>query len=115
MVYAGADIAKNDRVVGAIDDSGDPICRPLQFRNCESGFEKRAAWLEGIAEGPEGATAAVEATGRYWTACFSHLAAAGCAVIAINPVHVRAVRKPKSLSGVRNDRIDSSSSRRRCA
>lgn len=107
VIYAGVDIAKNDHVIGAIDDSGDPICRPLQFKNCESGFEKCAAWLEGIAGDPEDVTVAMEATGHYWMACFSYLAAAGYAVIVINPVHVRAVRKLKGLSGVKNDRIDS--------
>lgn len=107
MIYAGVDIAKNDHVIGAIDDSGDPICRPLQFKNCESGFEKCAAWLEGIAGDPEDVTVAMEATGHYWMTCFSYLAAAGYAVIVINPVHVRAVRKLKGLSGVKNDRIDS--------
>lgn len=107
MIYAGVDIAKSDHVIGAIDDSGNPVCRPLQFRNCESGFERCVAWLEGVAEGPEDVTVAMEATGHYWMACFSHLAAAGYTVVVINPVHVRAVRKLKSLSGVKNDRIDS--------
>lgn len=107
VIYAGVDIAKNDHVIGAIDDSGDPVCRPLQFKNCEGGFEKCAAWLEGIAGDPEDVTVAMEATGHYWMACFSYLAAAGYAVIVINPVHVRAVRKLKGLSGVKNDRIDS--------
>lgn len=99
--------AKSDHVIGAIDDSGNPVCRPLQFRNCESGFERCVAWLEGVAEGPEDVTVAMEATGHYWMACFSYLAAAGYTVVVINPVHVRAVRKLKSLSGVKNDRIDS--------
>ena len=79
----------------------------MQFRNCESGFERCVARLEGVAEGPEDVTVAMEATGHYWMACFSYLAAAGYTVVVINPVHVRAVRKLKSLSGVKNDRIDS--------
>ncbi len=107
MIYAGVDIAKNDHVIGAIDDSGDPVCRPLQFKNSESGFEKCIAWLEGIAEDPGDVTVAMEATGHYWMACFSYLTSAGYAVVVINPVHVKAVRKLKSFSGVKNDRIDS--------
>lgn len=79
----------------------------MQFRNCESGFERCVARLEGVAEGPEDITVAMAATGHYWMACFSYLAAAGYTVVVINPVHVRAVRKLKSLSGVKNDRIDS--------
>lgn len=65
MIYAGVDIAKSDHVIGDIDDSGDPVCRPLQFRNCESGFERCVARLEGVAEGPEDVTVAMEATGHY--------------------------------------------------
>lgn len=107
MIYAGVDIAKNDHVVGAIDDSGDSVCRPLRFENNESGFEKCVAWLEGVAERPEDVTVAMEATGHYWMTCFSHLSAAGYAVVVINPVHVKAVRKLKGFSGVKNDRIDS--------
>lgn len=107
MIYAGVDIAKNDHVIGAIDDSGNSVCRPMQFKNCESGFEKCIAWLEGVAEDSEDITIAMEATGHYWMACFSYLSAAGYTVVVINPVHVKAVRKLKSFSGVKNDRIDS--------
>ncbi len=107
VIYAGVDIAKNGHVIGAIDDSGDSVCRPLRFKNCESGFEKCIAWLEGAAEDPEDVTVAMEATGHYWMACFSYLSAAGYAVVVINPVHVKAVRKLKGFSGVKNDRIDS--------
>lgn len=107
MIYAGVDIAKSDHVIGAIDDSGNSICRPLQFKNSESGFVKCASWLEGIAESQEDVAVAMEATGHYWMACFSYLSAAGYTVVVINPVHVKAVRKLKSFSGVKNDRIDS--------
>lgn len=107
MIYAGVDIAKNDHVIGAIDDSGDSLCRPLQFKNTEGGFEKCVYWLEGIAESTEDVTVAMEATGHYWMSCFSYLSAAGYTVVVINPVHVRAVRKLKSFSGVKNDRVDS--------
>lgn len=107
VIYAGVDIAKNDHVIGAIDDSGDSICRPLQFKNTEDGFGKCVSWLEGVAESPEDVTVAMEATGHYWMACFSYLSAAGYTVVVINPIHVRAVRKLKSFSGVKNDRIDS--------
>lgn len=107
VIYAGVDIAKNNHVIGAIDDSGDSICRSLQFKNSEDGFEKCISWLEGIAENPESVTVAMEATGHYWMACFSYLSAAGYTVIVINPVHVKAVRKLKNFSGVKNDRIDS--------
>ncbi len=107
MIYAGVDIAKTDHVIGAIDDSGEEVARPMPFKNTDAGFERCISWLEGIAEDPEEVVVAMEATGHYWMACFSYLAARGYAVVVVNPVHVKAVRKLKSLSGVKNDRIDS--------
>lgn len=107
MIYAGVDIAKDDHVIDAIDDSGDEVCKPLSFNNSEAGFERCAAWLEGVAEGPEGVVIAMEATGHYWMACYSFLVSQGYTVAVVNPVHVKAVRKLKSLSGVKNDFIDS--------
>lgn len=106
MIYAGVDIAKDDHVIGAIDDSGEKLCKPLAFKNSESGFAKCIAWLEGVAENPEDVVVAMEATGHYWMACFSCLTFQGYTVVVINPVHVKAVRKLKSLSGVKNDFID---------
>ncbi len=107
MIYAGVDIAKTDHVIGAIDDSGEEVARPMPFKNTDAGFERCISWLESIAEDPEEVVVAMEATGHYWMACFSHLAARGYAVVVVNPVHVKAVRKLKGLSGVKNDRIDS--------
>lgn len=107
MIYAGVDIAKANHVIGAIDDSGSEVCRQLEFKNSEGGFEKCIAWLEGVAESPSDVAVAMEATGHYWMACYSRLVSAGYEVAVINPVHVKAVRKLKSLAGVKNDRIDS--------
>lgn len=107
MIYAGVDIAKTDHVIGSIDDAGDEAARPMPFKNTEAGFEKCVSYLEGIAEGPEGVTVAMEATGHYRMACYAYLVSHGYTVVVLNPVHVKAVRKLKSLSGVKNDRIDS--------
>lgn len=106
MIYAGVDIAKMDHVVDAVDESGDQVAKAMSFKNSEAGFEKCVAWLEGIAEDPADVAVAMEATGHYWMACFTYLTARGYAVVVVNPVHVRAVRKIKNLSGVKNDRID---------
>lgn len=107
MIYAGVDIAKTDHVIGSIDDAGDEVARPMSFKNSEAGFERCVSYLEGIAEDPAGVAVAMEATGHYWMACYAHLVSRGYAVVVLNPVHVRAVRKLKSLAGVKNDRIDS--------
>lgn len=107
MIYAGIDIAKNEHVIGAIDKEGESITRPMDFKNSEAGFEKCIAWLEGIAEEPKDIVVAMEATGHYWMACFTYLTQRGYTVCVVNPVHVKAVRKLKNMSGVKNDRIDS--------
>ena len=49
MIYAGVDIAKMDHVIGAVDERGAEVCRPLPFKNTEAGLERAVAWLEGLA------------------------------------------------------------------
>ena len=106
MIYAGVDIAKMDHVIGAVDETGTEIARPMQFKNSESGFERCVAWLESVAESPDDVFVGMEATGHYWMACFAYLTAAGYRVCVVNPMQVRAMRTVKKLSGVKNDRID---------
>lgn len=107
MIYAGVDIAKTDHVIGAVDGTGAEVARPMGFKNDEAGFERCVAWLESVAESPEGVFVGMEATGHYWMTCFAHLAAAGYRVCVVNPMQVRAMRKLKGLAGVKNDRVDS--------
>lgn len=106
MIYAGADIAKMDHVIGAVDETGAEIAKPMQFKNSEAGFERCIAWLESVAESEDDVFVGMEATGHYWMACFAYLTAAGYRVCVVNPMQVHAMRKLKSLSGVKNDRID---------
>ena len=107
MIYAGVDIAKMDHVIGAVDETGAEAARPMKFKNSEAGFERCIAWLESVAESEDDVFVGMEATGRYWKACFAYLMAAGYRVCVVNPMQVHAMRKLKSLSGVKNDRIDS--------
>lgn len=107
MIYAGVDIAKVDHVIGAVDETGAEAARPMKFKNSEAGFERCIAWLESVAESEDDAFVGMEATGHYWKACFAYLMAAGYRVCVVNPMQVHAMRKLKSLSGVKNDRIDS--------
>ena len=107
MIYAGVDIAKMDHVIGAVDETGAEAARPMKFKNGEAGFERCIAWLESVAESEDGVFVGMEATGHYWKACFAYLTAAGYRVCVVNPMQVHAMRKLKSLSGVKNDRIDS--------
>lgn len=107
MIYAGVDIAKVDHVIGAVDETGAEAARPMKFKNSEAGFERCIAWLESVAESEGDVFVGMEATGHYWKACFAYLMAAGYRVCVVNPMQVHAMRKLKSLSGVKNDRIDS--------
>ena len=107
MIYAGVDIAKVDHVIGAVDEAGAEAARPMKFKNSEAGFERCIAWLESVAESEDGVFVGMEATGHYWKACFAYLMAAGYRVCVVNPMQVHAMRKLKSLAGVKNDRIDS--------
>ena len=106
MIYAGVDVAKTDHVIGAVDERGAEMCRPMPFKNTGAGFEKALAWLEGLAESPAGVVVGMEATGHYWMALYSFLVARGYSVAVINPVQVRAVRRLRGLDGVKNDRVD---------
>ena len=45
MIYAGVDIAKTDHVIGAVDERGAEMCRPMPFKNTEAGLEWAVAWL----------------------------------------------------------------------
>lgn len=107
MIYAGVDIAKMDHVIGAVDETGAEVARPMAFKNTEAGFDRCVAWLESVAESEEDVFVGMEATGHYWMACFAHLAAAGYRVCVVNPMQVHAMRRLKGLSGAKNDRIDS--------
>ena len=106
MIYAGVDIAKTDHVIGAVDETGAEVARPMGFKNDEAGFGRCVAWLESVAESEGDVFVGMEATGHYWMACFAHLTAAGYRVCVVNPMQVRAMRKLKGLAGVKNDRID---------
>ena len=105
MIYAGVDIAKVDHVIGAVDETGAEAARPMKFKNSEAGFERCIAWLESVAESEDEVFVGMD--GHYWKACFAYLMAAGYRVCVVNPMQVHAMRKLKSLSGVKNDRIDS--------
>lgn len=107
VIYAGVDIAKTGHVIGAVDETGAEVAKPMQFKNSEAGFERCIAWLESVAESEGDVFVGMEATGHYWMACFAHLTAAGYRACVVNPMQVHAMRKLKSLSGVKNDRIDS--------
>lgn len=68
MIYAGVDIAKMDHVIGAVDEAGAEVARPMAFKNTEAGFERCIAWLESVAESEDDVFVGMEAT-----VCFATL------------------------------------------
>lgn len=107
MVYVGVDIAKVDHMVGAVDERGERVCRPMAFKNSEAGFARLESWLDGVAGDAGEAVVGMEATGHYWMACYAFLTSRGHSVAVVNPMQVKAVRDLKGLTRVKNDRIDS--------
>ena len=106
MIYAGIDIAKNEHVIGAVDERGKDAAKPMQFANSTAGFDRCAAYLDGLAESKSDLLVGMEATGHYWLPLFCRLQDEGYAVVVINPVRTDAMRRFKGSSRVKTDMID---------
>lgn len=106
MLFAGIDIAKYDHVIGAIDERGRSLSKPMTFKNSASGFERCAAYLEGLAADKSEVFVGMEATGHYWLACFCFLKEHGFKIVVINPLRTDAMRRFKNLGKVKTDVID---------
>ena len=106
MIYAGIDIAKNEHVIGATDERGKDAAKPMAFANSTAGFDRCAAYLEGLAESKSDLLVGMEATGHYWLPLFCRLQDEGYAVVVINPIRTDAMRRFKGSSRVKTDMID---------
>lgn len=106
MLFAGIDIAKYDHVIGAIDERGRSLSKPMTFKNSTSGFEKCAAYLGGLSDDKTEIIVGMEATGHYWLACFCFLTEQGFNVVVINPMRTDAMRRFKNLGKVKTDATD---------
>ena len=106
MIYAGIDIAKNEHVIGATDERGKDAAKPMAFANSTAGFDKCAAYLDGLAESKADLLVGMEATGHYWLPLFCRLQDEGYAVVVINPIRTDAMRRFKGSSRAKTDMID---------
>ncbi len=106
MIYAGIDIAKNEHVIGATDERGKDAAKPMSFANSTVGFDRCAAYLDGLAESKADLLVGMEATGHYWLPLFCRLQDEGYAVVVINPIRTDAMRRFKGSSRVKTDMID---------
>lgn len=106
MLFAGIDIAEHDHVIGAIDERGHSLSKPMAFKNPASGFEKCAAYLDRLADDKAEIMVGMESTGHYRLACFCFLTERGFDVAVINPMRTDAMRRFKNLGKARTDAID---------
>lgn len=106
MIYAGIDIAKNEHVIGATDERGKDAAKPMSFANSTAGFDRCAAYLDGLSESKSDLLVGMEATGHYWLPLFCRLQDEGYAVVVINPIRTDAMRRFKGSSRVKTDMID---------
>ncbi len=106
MLFAGIDIAKYDHVIGAVDERGLPLSKPMSFKNSQAGFGKLAAYLAGLSDDKADIVIGMEATGHYWLACFCFLSEQGYEVAVINPLRTDAMRRFKNGGKVKTDAID---------
>ncbi len=106
MLFAGIDIAKHDHVIGAVDERGRSLSKPMAFKNSQAGFEKLAAYLAGLSDDKADVMVGMEATGHYWLACFCFLSEQGYEVAVINPLRTDAMRRFRNGGRVKTDAID---------
>lgn len=106
MFYAGIDIAKCDHVIGATDEQGKTVCKPMQFDNSTSGFDRCVTYLEGLSGSKSELVVGMEATGHYWLPLFCRLQEEGYDVVVINPIRTDAMRRFKGSKRVKTDIID---------
>ena len=93
MIYAGVDVAKANHVIGAVGDDGQPLCKSMEFKNSDAGFE-----VLGVAGGPgRGAVGRLRRHGGHWALLDGPVRMGlppRATVCVINPMEVKAVRKP---------------------
>lgn len=106
MLFAGIDIAKYDHVIGAVDERGRSLSKPMAFKNSQAGFEKLAAYLARLSDDKADVMVGMEATGHYWLACFCFLSEQGYEVAVINPLRTDAMRRFRNGGRVKTDAID---------
>lgn len=106
MLFAGIDIAKCDHAIGAADERGRSLAKPMAFKNSSAGFERCAAYLDGLSKDSSEAMVGTEATGHCWLACFRFLKEQGFEVVVLNPLRTGAMRRFRNLGKVETGFVD---------
>jgi transposase len=85
MRFVGIDVAAEQHVVAAVDETGAVVLAPMPVTEDAAGY---AALLRQLGA-PAETLVALEATGHYWKNLFATLVAAGFAVALLNPLRTR--------------------------
>jgi transposase len=99
--FAGIDIAAETHFVAVVDEASNTVVKPNSFTEDAAGYEK----LLSLLGGPADVLVAMEATGHYWQNLFAVLAAAGYAVVLLNPLRTRRFAG-EDLQRTKTDAID---------
>lgn len=85
MIYVGVDIAKAEHCLGAIDDQGRIVRKPVRFGHTAAGWKRMAEILNDLG-GPSAVTVGFEATGHYWILLAEELRRLGYTPQVFNPI-----------------------------
>ena len=105
MFIVGVDIAKRSHEATVIDDAGNRIKKPFNFKNDSSGFHVLLSVLESISSNPNDFIVGMESTSHYWLALYSGLRKKGYTVHVFNPIQSNALRE-MYIRQVKNDDRD---------
>lgn len=106
MNYIGIDIAKEDHVVGVLDDDGKARGSHRPFANDAEGFRGLLDRLSELGASAGDSIVAMEATGHYWMATYVFLVDHGFEVAVVNPSLIDAFRKSDTLRKTKTDAVD---------
>ncbi len=101
MRFVGIDIAAEDHVVAAVDDSEQVLLKATHFGEDSGGYEK----LRALLGAPSNTLVAMEATGHYWQNLFAALVADGFEIALVNPLRTRRFAE-EDLARAKTDEID---------
>lgn len=105
MFIVGVDVAKRSHEATVIDDAGNRIKKPFNFKNDSSGFHVLLSVLESISSNPNDFIVGMESTSHYWLALYSGLRKKGYTVHVFNPIQSNALRE-MYIRQVKNDDRD---------
>ena len=105
MYIVGVDVAKRSHEATVIDQNGNTIRKPFNFRNDADGFQMLMSALEVISPHPSDFVIGMESTSHYWLALYSNLQRRGYTVHVFNPIQSNALRE-MFIRQVKNDERD---------